>query len=883
MFFELHWIDISIVAAYLLLCLALGISKSNKIKTLTEYAVGSRTISTLALITSVFATRIGAGATMGEIERVYTMGLFFAATLMLSPIFWFITAKIFAGNIDKFKDCISLTDIMRKLYGGSGQWFTVFASIVDSLGSVSVQLMAIGYLFNYLFQIDSYWGIIFAGAIVCTYVTFGGAKSVVLTDIFQFIVFYAAMPIACVIAVKSSGGAESVIAKLPTEMLSFNLEGTNSWHFMSLVLYALLPATSATFVQRFLMARNSDQLGYSLNSIALIAFPFALILCAIGFTIRAVAPDLQSNNAFYFLITTYLPVGVVGFAISAVFAIIMSSANSWLNSGATIIANDVIRVFRPNMTDKQGLLYARLATVGITIVSIMIAVKGASIMDVLWFTDGFWFPVMLVPIAAGMFGIRTRGSTFAFSAISAIIVVNSIAFIQLKYTTLGIAAGIITSLVTFFGYHYLFVAHSHSKINFVRNISKKFIGFILSTFSIKKHFKFSHQTIIANSSNYIMFCTFIIYQYIPSMFDSAISDSVEFAPIIYIKISVVVCAFLLFTFENWSARTQKSIAPALWYLNLFYALCFTSSLMLISNSDKTLWVINLLLSLVLLIVFLPVKTSIYFFITGFILAYLVSPIFLIEEIKLTPIDLVAQSLPIAYGIIGIVLIFVVKKGLEKKQELLHSNASYVAHEAISPLSLVNMAADTFDEILQNSKAAKGKDYVKVSKKDWKLLTSISEHLSNSSKSGIERINAILNSKNNSYTDIGCYQATDLIDDIIHEFKKEQLNLQVNSNFWIYGSKEGIKTVISNLVRNAIKYAGEHATISITLNKGNEIIVEDNGFGMPPAIKKEIFKSNVTTAGHGYGLTLCKKIIDDHQGTITCHSEVDKGTKFVIRL
>ncbi len=883
MFFDLHWIDISIVTLYLIVCLAIGISKSTKIKTLTEYAVGTRTISTLALITAVFATRIGAGATMGEIERVYSMGLFFAATLMLSPIFWFITAKIFAGNIDKFKDCISLTDIMRKLYGGSGQWFTVFASIIDSLGSVAVQLMAIGYLFSYLFQIDTYWGVVFAGAIVCTYVAFGGAKSVVLTDIFQFIVFYAVMPIACVIAVKSSGGVETVISKLPADMISFNIEGNKFWHFVSLIIYALLPATSATFVQRFLMSRNSAQLGYSLNSIALIAFPFALILCAIGFTIRAIAPEIHSNNAFYYLITTYLPVGVVGLAISAVFAIIMSSANSWLNSGATIIANDVMRAIKPNMSDKQGLFYARVATLGITIVSIIIALVGSSIMDVLWFTDGFWFPVMLIPIAAGMFGLRTNSSTFAVSAIASILVVNITAFIQGKYGTLGISLGILTSLVTFLGYHYLFVSHSRTRGAFIYSVCKSLFKSIFNTLSFKKYFSFKANSLVENSSNYIMFCTFIIYQYIPSMFDSAISETAEFAPIIYVKISVIVFAFLLFTFENWSTKTQRNIAPLFWNLNLFYALCFTSSLMLIVNSDKTLWVINLLLSLVLLIVFLPVRQSINFFITGLIGAYLVSPIFLIQDTSISPIDFIAQSLPVAYGIIGIVLIFVVKKGLEKKHELLHTNASYVAHEAISPLSIVTMAADTFDEILKNVKVDAKKDYVKVSKKDWKFLSSISTQLASSSKSGIDRINAVLSSKSNSYHDIGCYQATDIVDDIIHEFKSAKIDLTINANFWIYGSKEGIKTVISNLVRNALKYAGEHAKISITLNKGNEIIVEDTGFGIPAKIKQEIFKSKVTSSGHGYGLSLCKQIIDDHQGTISCHSEIDKGTKFIIKL
>lgn len=883
MLLNLHWLDLSIVSIYLLFCLYLGYSKVNKIKTLTEYAVGSRTISTLALITAVFATKIGAGATMGEIERVYSLGLFFAVTLMISPMFWFITAKIFAGNIDKFKDCISLTDIMRKLYGNSGRWFTVFASLIDSLGSVSAQLSAIGFLFQYLLDLPMHYGIIFAGALVCAYVSFGGAKSVILTDIFQFIVFYAVMPIACVLAVKSSGGFDRIITSLPSDMLEFNLEGGNKWVFLSFLFYALLPATSATFVQRFLMSRNSHQLGYSLNSIALIAFPFALILCAVGFTIRAVAPDIQSNSAFYYLIVNYLPVGVIGLSISAVFAIIMSSANSWLNSGATIIANDVIRSFLPNMTDKQGLLYARLATIGITILSILLAIIGGSIIKILWFTDSFWFPVMLVPLAAGMFGFRSTGKTFAVSAISAIVAVNIVALIMGEYNTLSITLGILTSFVTYFGFHFFFVAHPHTKKAFFISMLRKLGKRLASLIPTQKLFT-GRNTIKVNSSNYIMFCTFVLYQYIPSMFDTALSEGLFFNAVVYVKISVILFAFLLFAFENWSAKTQKYIAPIFWHFNIFYALCFTSSLMLIVNSDKTLWVINLLLCITLLIHFLSVRTSIYYFISGFTLALISSKFFQEVHTQMIAVDIITQALPIIYGIVGIILIFVVRKGLEQKKELAETHASFIAHEAITPLAAMNISASMFNDVLRDAELSKNKKYYKLEKKNWKTLSNIAARLAETSSEGIARLNAVLNSKNNTYNDVGCYQMNDILDEILDEFSdSNRVKALSHSNFLFYGSKEGIKTVLSNLVRNALKYAGEHATVTIITNRDNEIVVEDNGFGIPPAIKKGIFKESVTTAGSGYGLMLCKKIIDDHNGSITLVSHIDQGTKFIIKL
>jgi two-component system CAI-1 autoinducer sensor kinase/phosphatase CqsS len=287
----------------------------------------------------------------------------------------------------------------------------------------------------------------------------------------------------------------------------------------------------------------------------------------------------------------------------------------------------------------------------------------------------------------------------------------------------------------------------------------------------------------------------------------------------------------------------------------------------------------------LLIATLPASTAIYFAITGLFVASVVSPLLIINHEQVVAFNFIAEIMPIAYGVIGVVLIFIIKKGSEKTQRRLHSNASFVAHEAITPLSVMSMVAQSFEGILNTAAKKDGNDTISISKKDWRLLRELTQNLNKSSLSGIKRVTTILNSRNNNYPDIGCYQAAEIISEILEEFREYEYKIEFKdkNDFFTYCSKEGIQAVISNIIRNAIKYAGEHAKIKIYLEKDSKIIIEDNGFGMSEEIRKNIFSEGITTSGHGYGLSICKKIIDDHNGSIICKSKIDEGAKFTIQL
>ena len=106
--------------------------------------------------------------------------------------------------------------------------------------------------------------------------------------------------------------------------------------------------------------------------------------------------------------------------------------------------------------------------------------------------------------------------------------------------------------------------------------------------------------------------------------------------------------------------------------------------------------------------------------------------------------------------------------------------------------------------------------------------------------------------------------------------------------------EQLHQVLLNLVLNGIQALGQEGKITIQArvlpgapNRTNqiEISVSDTGGGISREQLEKIFRPFYTTkrGGTGLGLSLCRRIISQHGGTLTAESEVNKGSRFIIHL
>jgi signal transduction histidine kinase len=99
-------------------------------------------------------------------------------------------------------------------------------------------------------------------------------------------------------------------------------------------------------------------------------------------------------------------------------------------------------------------------------------------------------------------------------------------------------------------------------------------------------------------------------------------------------------------------------------------------------------------------------------------------------------------------------------------------------------------------------------------------------------------------------------------------------------------REMLGQVLVNLLLNSLQAspAGTTVTIRLERQKGTALIaVEDQGRGIPPAIRADIFKPYVTgrPEGHGLGLTIVQRIADQHGWSISVAGEPGQGTRVTI--
>lgn len=121
-------------------------------------------------------------------------------------------------------------------------------------------------------------------------------------------------------------------------------------------------------------------------------------------------------------------------------------------------------------------------------------------------------------------------------------------------------------------------------------------------------------------------------------------------------------------------------------------------------------------------------------------------------------------------------------------------------------------------------------------------------------------------------------------------KKQKIELDFNSEGYYFHDKKWIAESLSNIIKNAIEHTDINGKIKISLEEtpmSISITITDNGEGIEKTEIKNIFKrfykgkNSINPKSIGIGLSLSKKIIEAHGGSITAESNLGKGTSFNI--
>jgi Na+/proline symporter len=451
-------VDTIVVYAFLLLTLVVGLWAGRNVKTIEDYALANRSYGTGTLILTFLATWIGGNFVMGYTQQIFEDGIIRVITALSQVISILFIAFFITPKIQQFTGCMTIGDLMEKFYGKVGRVVTAIAGLVHTIGILSIQIIALGPVCEWLGIGDSKEAMLLAAIIIIIYSSIGGIRSVTVTDVIQFVVLVVAIPLLANVVTKEAGGIKHVFLQIPIDKLTIWGHKKASYYWMTLVL-ATFPVglLAPPYIQRLLMTKNQRQARDMYLSGAFF-LPLLLALeLLMAFSSLLAYPSVKSSQIIPNIISQLVPIGLKGFCIAGLLAVIMSSADSFLGSGGLLVSQSLIKPFFKKMGwSFNDLRVVRVVTLLMGLLSVVAAFNATSIANVNFYAATFLGSLVTIPLVAGILGLKTDENTFItaciFTAIS--IMISSLLLCKANNSLIfPIALG--TNLTSFFLAHFI--------------------------------------------------------------------------------------------------------------------------------------------------------------------------------------------------------------------------------------------------------------------------------------------------------------------------------------------------------------------------------------------------------------------------------------------
>lgn len=387
-----------IVVAYMavMIGIALYVSK-RKVKNSKDFHLAGRSLGPMMMAGTLAAAEIGGGSTVGVAAKAYgDWGLSAGWYVVCSGVGIFLVS--FVAPFLRNAMATTVPEILERRYGKPTHIITTVLSITTLFIATAVQIIATASIITAITGVDLKTITIVVGLVVMCYTLLGGLVSVAFTDIVHIIFITVGMAIAMPIILHNAGGWEFITKTLPPEQLSLTKVGWQT--IIGLILmYFMTFSTGQEAVQRYFAARNARvaKLGSFLCSILMAVYGF--IPAIIGLCALAHFPNINPNTAMATAASHFAPTIIAGLVMASVVAATMSSASGNLIAVSTLFTKDIYeRYLNPEATDKQIMLWSKIAIVIVALSGLVIALNN----------------VQIIPLMVIAFTLRSAGPFAAF-------------------------------------------------------------------------------------------------------------------------------------------------------------------------------------------------------------------------------------------------------------------------------------------------------------------------------------------------------------------------------------------------------------------------------------------------------------------------------------
>ena len=423
---------LTLVIAYLLVTIAIGLVAAKRVKSSADFAIAGRHLPLAMIVTTTFATWFGSETVLGIPAKFVNSGLNgvvedpFGAGSCLILVGLFFAGKLYRMNL------LTISDYYRERYGRSVEVICSIIIMVSYLGWVSAQVTALGLVFNLLSDgvISMPLGMTIGVVSVLAYTLFGGMWSVAITDFMQMIILVVGLATLAVFAGNQAGGADKVLALAVSQDLFKFLPEPN----MKDILFFVAAAITIMFgsipqqdvFQRVMSANslNAATKGPIIGGICYILFAFVpmfLVVSALIIMPEQAAQLIQDDpqKVLPTLVMTQMPFVMQVLFFGALLSAIKSCASATLLAPSVTFTENIWRQFFPHQGDKQSLLAMRVTVLVFSALVLLYAIQmqGSSIYEMVSGAYQVTLVGAFVPLLFGLYWSKatTQGAIFSIT------------------------------------------------------------------------------------------------------------------------------------------------------------------------------------------------------------------------------------------------------------------------------------------------------------------------------------------------------------------------------------------------------------------------------------------------------------------------------------
>ncbi|XP_016941212.2 putative sodium-dependent multivitamin transporter [Drosophila suzukii] len=353
-------------------------------KTTQEYLMADQSMTTFPVSFSLMASFMSAISLMGVSNEAYEFGTMFCviniAYILSTPI----AANIFLPVFYRMRTT-SVYEYLERRFGQATRLSASLAFTVQMILYMGIALYAPALALEAVTNIPRSWAIVVIGLVCTFYSTLGGLKAVLITDVFQsFLMFAAIFSVIAVSAIKAGGFAaiwEVAVERGRIQIDEFSLDPTVRHTWWSLIIggmvtYLSLYGVNQTQVQRLLSVHNlksaQSALWWNLPILGMLSFSTIFSGLAIFYYYRDCDPVLEGRiekrdqvMPLFALDTMGQYPGLCGLFVSGIFSASLSTISSAVTSLSAVTLEDYLKplykaIFKRTLIDSKSTLPTKI-------------------------------------------------------------------------------------------------------------------------------------------------------------------------------------------------------------------------------------------------------------------------------------------------------------------------------------------------------------------------------------------------------------------------------------------------------------------------------------------------------------------------------------------